>query len=148
MVVEISRRQFFALFARGAHGAKNPKKCRGPCGWPAGVRPCASKERRGGFRVGGAQTCGMESGMVAGALRAWGAARRRQRGRLRGLASAPSRRERGRVPESGASVRNGAAFPAPLAADMRTGPLAARWFSARKGYGAARHVRCKKEASR
>jgi len=44
---EVSRRHFFALFAHGAHGAKNPKKCRGPCGAPAGVRPCASKERRG-----------------------------------------------------------------------------------------------------
>ncbi|BDE96988.1 hypothetical protein CE91St30_23210 [Raoultibacter timonensis] len=77
MVIEISRRQFFALFARGAHGAKNPKKCRAPCGELAGVRPCASKERRGGFRIGGAQTCGMESGMGARALRAWDATRRR-----------------------------------------------------------------------
>ena len=67
MVIEISRRQFFALFARGAHGAKNSKKCRGPCWPPAGVRPCASKERQGGFRVGGAEACGMESGMGAGA---------------------------------------------------------------------------------
>lgn len=67
VVIEISRRQFFALFARGAHGAKNSKKCRGPCGPPAGVRPCASKERRGGFRIKGAQACGMESGMGAGA---------------------------------------------------------------------------------
>ena len=49
VVVEVSRRQFFALFARAAHGAKNPKKCRGPCGTPAGVQPCASKERRAGF---------------------------------------------------------------------------------------------------
>ena len=49
MDIEISRRQFFALFARGAHGAKNPKKCRDPCWPPAGVRPCASKERQGGY---------------------------------------------------------------------------------------------------
>ena len=67
VVIEVSRRQFFALFARGAHGAKNPKKCRGPCWLPAGVRPCASKERQGGFRIGGAEACGMESGMDAGA---------------------------------------------------------------------------------
>ena len=65
MDIEVSRRQFFALFAREAHGAKNPKKCRGPCGPPAGVRPCASKERRGGFRAGGAEACGMESGVGA-----------------------------------------------------------------------------------
>lgn len=49
METDVSRRQFFALFARTAHGAKNPKKCRGPCGPPAGMRPCASKERRGGY---------------------------------------------------------------------------------------------------
>ena len=85
MVIEISRRQFFALFARAAHGAKNPKKCRGPCGPPAGVRPCASKERRGGFRVGGAEACGMEPAMGAETLRAWDAARRRLPGRSRGL---------------------------------------------------------------
>ena len=77
MEIEVSRRQFFALFARGAHGAKNPKKCRGPCGPPAGVRPCASKERRGGFLIGGAEACGMESGVGAETLRAWDAAHRR-----------------------------------------------------------------------
>ena len=65
MEIEVSRRQFFALFARGAHGAKNPKKCRGPCRPPAGVRPCASKERRGESRIGGAEACGVESGMGA-----------------------------------------------------------------------------------
>lgn len=47
----------------------------------------------------------------------------------------------GGFPSRGASVRNGTAFPAPLAADMYTGSLAARWFSVRNGYGAARHVR-------
>ena len=31
-------------------------------------------------------------------------------------------------------------FPAPLAADMRTGSLAARWFPLRNGYGGAQHV--------
>ena len=41
-----------------------------------------------------------------------------------------------------ATVRIGTdGFPVPLAADMRTGPRAARWFSAWNGYGAARHVR-------
>ena len=125
VVVEISRRQFFALFARAAHGAKNPKKCRGPCGPPAGVRPCASKERRDGFRVGGAEACDMEPGMGVGALRAWDAARRRLLG-----SRGDWRRQRGggggEFPSRGASVRNGTAFPAPLAADVRTGPLAAR----------------------
>lgn len=58
----------FALFARAAHWAKNPKKCRGPCGPPAGAQPCASKERRGGFRIGGAQACGMKSGMCTEAF--------------------------------------------------------------------------------
>lgn len=57
---------FRVVRARSAWG-EEPEKCRGPCGPPAGVRPCASKERRGGFRIGGAQACGMESGMGAGA---------------------------------------------------------------------------------
>ena len=37
------------------------------------------------------------------------------------------------------------ASPAPLAADMRTGSLAEGRLSARNGYGAAQHVRRKKE---
>ena len=82
----------------------------------------------------------MEPGMGVGALRAWDAARRRLLG-----SCGDWRRRRGwdggGFPSRGASVRNGTAFPAPLAADMRTGSLAARWFSVRNGYGAARHIR-------
>ena len=91
MEIEVSRRQFFALFARGAHGAKNPKKCRDPCWPPAGVRPCASKERWGGFRIGGAQACGMESGMGAGALRAWDAGPSAVAGALKGIGGVAAR---------------------------------------------------------
>ena len=41
-----------------------------------------------------------------------------------------------------ATVRIGTdGFPAPLADDMRTRSLAARWLSTWNGYGAARHVR-------
>ena len=54
---------------------------------------------------------------------------------------APGGEDGGGLPSRGASVRNGTAFPAPLAADMRTGPPAAMWLSMRNGYGAARHVR-------
>ena len=147
MVIEVSRRQFFALFARGAHGAKNPKKCRGPCRPPADVRPCASKERRGGFRIKGAQACGMESGMGAKALWAWDATRRRLLG-----SRGDWRRHHGgddsAFPSRGAATLIGTAPPVPLAADMRTGPRAARRLSARNGYGAAQHVRRKKEDSR
>ena len=82
----------------------------------------------------------MESGVGAETLRAWDAARRRLLSSRGGW-----RRRRGGdggwSPSRGESVRNGTAFPAPLAADMRTGLLAARWFSVRNGYGAARHVR-------
>ena len=46
----------------------------------------------------------------------------------------------GLLPSRGDAVRIGTTFPAPLAADMRTGSLAARWFPLRNGYGAARHV--------
>ena len=147
MVIEISRRQFFALFARAAHGAKNPKKCRGPCGPPAGVRPCASKERRGGFQIGGAEACGMESGVGAETLRAWDAARRRLLG-SRGDWRRCRGEDGGGFPNRGASVRNGTAFPVPLADDMRTRSPAARWLSTWSGYGAARHVRWEKESSR
>ena len=149
MVVEISRRQFFALFARGAHGAKNPKKCRGPCWPPAGVRPCASKERRGGYsdqrgagvrhgiRRGRRDPPGMGCGpsAVAGALARVTSGRRVEDG--------------GAFPSRGAATLIGTASPVPLAADVRTRSLAVRLFVARNGYGAARHVRllmCDKEA--
>ena len=149
MAIEISRRQFFALFARGAHGAKNPKKCRGPCGQPAGVRPCASKERRGGYsgRRGGGVRHGTGHGRrdppgmgcgpsaVAGALARVTSGRRVEDG--------------GAFPSRGAATLIGTASPVPLAADVRTRSLAVRLFVARNGYGAARHVRllmCDKEA--
>ena len=86
----------------------------------------------------------MESGVGAGALRAWDAARRRlldSRGDWRRRRCGDG----GEFPSRGASIRNGTAFPAPLAADMRTGQLAARRLSMRNGYGAAQHVRRKKE---
>ena len=143
--MEVSRRQFFALFARGAHGAKNPKKCRGPCWPPAGVRPCASKERRGGYsdrrgagvrhgiRRGRRDPPGMGCGpsAVAGALARVTSGRRVKDG--------------GAFPSRGAATLIGTASPVPLTADMRTGPLVARRLSMRNGYGAAQHVRRKKE---
>lgn len=148
METDVSRRQFFALFARTAHRAKNPKKCRGPCGPPAGMQPCASKERRGGYsdqrgagvrhgiRRGRRDPPGMGCGpsAVAGVLKGIG-------GDVAAAGDcAPSRPD--------AAVRAGTTLPAPPAADMRTGSPAARWLSMRNGYGAARHVRRKKEDSR
>ena len=58
------------------------------------------------------------------------------------------RRGDGAFPSRGAAVRIGTAFPAPLAADMRTESPTARWFSMWNGYGAAQHVRRKKGDSR
>ena len=90
----------------------------------------------------------MESGMGAEAFghgrrgfRAWDAIRRRLLGRSRRFTPESRGEDGGEFPSRGASARNGMAFPAPLAADMRTGPLAARWFSTWNGYGAAQHVR-------
>ena len=86
----------------------------------------------------------MESGMGAKALRAWDAARRRlldSRGDWRRRRCGDG----GEFPSRGASVRNGTASPVPLTADMRTGPLVARRLSMRNGYGAAQHIRRKKE---
>lgn len=96
---EVSRRHFFALFAHGAHGAKNPKKCRGPCGAPAGVRPCASKERRGGHsdQRGAGVRHGIEHGRRG--FRAWDAIRRRLTGRSRGFTSGRRGSGRKRIPE-------------------------------------------------
>ena len=51
----------------------------------------------------------------------------------------------GAFPSRGAATLIGTASPVPLTADMRTGPLAARRLSMRNGYGAAQHVRRKKE---
>ena len=91
VVVEVSRRQFFALFARAAHGAKNSKKCRGPCGPPAGVQPCAS---RSAGRVSGRRGGGVRHGIRRGRRGppGMGAPRRRLQGRLRGLTATTSRR--------------------------------------------------------
>lgn len=47
--------------------------------------------------------------------------------------------------DDGAATPIGTASPVPLTVDMLTGPLAARRLSMRNGYGAAQHVRRKKE---
>lgn len=82
----------------------------------------------------------MESGVGAETLRAWDAARRRLLG-SRGDWRRRRDGDGGGIPSRGASVRNGTAFPVPLAADMRAGPLAAGRPSARNGYRAVQHVR-------
>ena len=86
----------------------------------------------------------MESGMGAGAsghgMRPVGGCRgaqgnwRRHRGG-----------DGGGFPSRGAATLIGTASPVPLTVDMLTGPLAARRLSMRNGYGAAQHVRRKKE---
>lgn len=51
----------------------------------------------------------------------------------------------GAFPSRGAATLIGTASPVPLTVDMLTGPPAARRLSMRNGYGAAQHVRRKKE---
>lgn len=120
-------------------------------------RPLQAACRRATLRVQGApgrvsdrRGGGVRRGIRHGCrgFRAWDATRRRLPGRLRGFSSGRRGEDGGEFPSRGASVRNGAASPAPLAADMRTGSPAARWLSTRNGYGAARHVRWEKEAKR
>ena len=86
----------------------------------------------------------MESGVGAETLRAWDAIRRRLLG-----SRGDWRRRRcgdgGGFPSRGAATLIGTASPVPLTADMHTGPLVARRLSMRNGYGAAQHVRWKKE---
>lgn len=86
----------------------------------------------------------MESGMGAEALRVWDAVCRRLQGRSRELATTRGG-DGGGFPSRGAATLIGTASPVPLTADMRTGPLVARRLSMRNGYGAAQHVRRKKE---
>lgn len=138
---------FRVVRARSAWG-EEPEKVSQPL-WAARRRATLRVQGAPG-RVSSQRGGGVRHGIGYGRLgfRAWDAIRRRLPGRSRELA-ATSRRGRGRVPASrGASVRNGAAFSAPLAADMRTGPLAARWPSTWNGYGAAQHIRWEKEAKR
>lgn len=87
----------------------------------------------------------MESGVGAECLRAWDAICRRLLGRSRGFTSGRRVEDGGAFPSRGAATLIGTASPVPLTADMRTGPPAARWLSARNGYRAAQHVRRKKE---
>ena len=89
--------------------------------------------------------CGMESGMGAGALRAWNAICRQLLGCSRGFTSGHRVEDGGAFPSRGAASLIGTASPVPLTADMRTGPLVARRLSMRNGYGVAQHVRRKKE---
>ena len=91
----------------------------------------------------------MEPAMGAEALRAWDAARRRLQGRQRGPTVARRRSgDDGLPPSRDATVLIGTAPPALLTADMRTGSLAAGRLSMWNGYGAAQHVRRKKEDGR
>ena len=80
-------------------GRRTRKKCRGPCGAPAGVRPCASKERRGGHsdQRGAGVRHGIEHGRRG--FRAWDAIRRRLTGRSRGFTSGRRGSGRKRIPE-------------------------------------------------
>ena len=86
----------------------------------------------------------MESGVGAETLRAWDATRRRLLG-SRGDWRRRRGGDGGGFPSRGAATLIGTASPVPLTVDMLTGPLAARRLSMRNGYGAAQHVRRKKE---
>ena len=83
----------------------------------------------------------MGSGMGAEALRVWDEDRRRLQGLSGGLTAKRHGEDGGGLTSRGAATLIGTAFPVPLAADMRTGPLAARRLPMRNGYGASRHVR-------
>ena len=87
----------------------------------------------------------MESGVGAEAFRALDATRRRLPGHSRGFTSGRRVEDGGAFPSRGTATLIGTASPVPLTADMRTGPLVARRLSMRNGYGAAQHVRRKKE---
>ena len=87
----------------------------------------------------------MESGMGAEALRVWDEDRRRLQGLSGGLTAERRGEDGGGLTSRSAATLIGTASPVPLTAAMCTGPLAARRLSMRNGYGAAQHVRRKKE---
>ena len=110
--------------------------------------PARPRSAGAGFGSEGRRRAAWNRARAPKALRAWDTARRQLQGRSRGLVSVTSQRGRGALLSRDASAGIRTASPAPLAADMRTGSLAARRLTARNGYGAAQHVRRKKEDSR
>ena len=133
----------FALFARGAHGAKNSKSVAALAGRPPACDPARPRSARAGFESEGRRRAvwnrawapglpdmGCDLSAIAGALARVTSGRRVEDG--------------GAFPSRGAATLIGTASPVPLTVDMLTGPLAARLLSMRNGYGAAQHVRRKK----
>ena len=117
-------------------------------------RPLLAARRRATLRVQGApgrvsdrRGGGVRYGIGHGrrGFRAWDAICRRLLGRSRGFTSGRRVEDGGAFPSRGAATLIGTASPVPLTADMRTGAPAARRLSMRNGYGAAQHVRRKKE---
>ena len=137
---------FRVVRARSAWG-EEPEKVSRPL--LAACRRATLRVQGAPGRVSGRRGGGVRHGIRRGrrGFRAWDATRRRLLG-SRGDWRRRRGGDGGGFPSRGASVRNGTAFPAPLAADMRTGLLAARRLSAWNGHGAAQHVRWEKEAKR
>lgn len=129
---------FRVVRARSAWG-EEPEKVSRPL--QAACRRATLRVQGEPGRVSDRRGAGVRHGIGRGrrGFRAWDAARRRLLG-SRGDWRRRRGGDNGAFPSRGAAVRIGTAFPAPLAADMRTGSPAARWFSMRNGYGAARHV--------
>lgn len=120
-------------------------------------RPLLAARRRATLRVQGApgrvsdrRGGGVRYGIGHGrrGFRTWDAICRRLLGRSRGFTSGRRVEDGGAFPSRGTATLIGTASPVPLTADMRTGPLVARRLSMRNGYGAAQHVRRKKEDGR
>ena len=117
-------------------------------------RPLLAARRRATLRVQGApgRVFGSEGRRRAVWNRAWAPGLPDMGCDLSAIAGALARVTSGRrvegggaFPSRGAATLIGTASPVPLTVDMRTGPLAARRLSMRNGYGAAQHVRRKKE---
>lgn len=138
---------FRVVWARSAWG-EEPEKVSRPL--RAACRRATLRVQETPGRVSDRRGGGVRHGIGHGrrGFRAWDAVRRRSPGRSRGFTSERRSEDGGELPSCGASVRNGTTSPVPLAADMHTESLAARWFSMRNGYGAAQHVRWEKEAKR
>lgn len=92
MEIEVSRRQFFALFARGAHGAKNPKSVATLAGRLPACDPARPRSAGAGFESKGRRRAAWNRAWAPGPSGHGMRARRRLQGRSRELAA--SRRGR------------------------------------------------------
>ena len=136
---------FRVVRARSAWG-EEPEKVSRPLRAPAGVRPCASKERRAGFGSKGRRRATWNRAWAPG-LPGMGCDPSAVAGLPRGLETTP-RRGRRCVPESRCRGPHRDGISRAACGRYAHGIAGGEMVLHANGYGAAQHVRRKKEDSR